>query len=361
MKRVSNYYKLFFFVLCLIITACNNTNSHNSTKVKSTIDKELKGIENPLSGSSCPMDIQIVDSLIIIRDKCDEFFYHVYNKNTLKLVGKFGRKGKGPSEYLFPSMTTQSIKKGDSSYIYIYDTSVNRIDAINILEAVNRVNYYPKTLKINKKDIREFAPLYSAVIVADSLIIGSTQNHLNKGRFFQYEITNGKISYQPYYPQVKITPHRLMLSHLYACKMALKPDGENIAVVSRYLKRIDILDKKGQYKRSIDFETLDEEPDFSSAQRIPPLKSHFYFDNVAVSKKFIYTVDIDKKPIDNVTNMEPTRDYIFLYKIDWEGNYIEGIKLTPRVLHIAVDEQNHKIYGVNEAYEKNSLFVYNMN
>ena len=59
--------------------------------------------------------------------------------------------------------------------------------------------------------------------------------------------------------------------------------------------------------------------------------------------------------------MKSIRDTICLYKVDWEGNYVNRFKLTPRVLHIAVDEENHKIYGINEAYQSNSLFIYDMN
>jgi hypothetical protein len=45
---------------------------------------------------------------------------------------------------------------------------------------------------------------------------------------------------------------------------------------------------------------------------------------------------------------------------DWEGNFIKRLKLTPRVLYVTVDVENHKIYGINEVNESGSVFVYDL-
>jgi hypothetical protein len=358
MKHRFNFFILTFIVIILLLLSCKN--SSKRLPVKSTSDKELIGIEIPLSGSSCPIDIQIADSLIIIRDACDTFFYHVYNKNTLKLVGKFGKKGVGPFEYQFPFMMNQVNNNRNGPYVYIWDTHVNRIDCANVLKAINSGNYYPQTMKISKRNIRKIFPLSSAVVIADSFIVGGTQNDLGKGRFFCYEIANGELFWEPYYPLVDKTPQKSKLGILYSGKMALRPDRAYIAVASVYFKRIDILNTRCQLKRSVIFENQNDEPDFTN-NSIPPADTYQYFCSITVSNNFIYALDRDKTTKIYELNMKSIRDTICLYKVDWEGNYVNRFKLTPRVLHIAVDEENHKIYGINEAYQSNSLFIYDMN
>ena len=352
-------FKVSIVMFLLIITSCTN-----SSKFDSSTYNELKGLEIPLSESSCPVDIQIIDNLIIIQESCDTCFFHIYNKESLKFIGKFGKKGKGPFEYQRPKMIIQSVKKNDSCILYVYDNVVNRIDEINILKAISKELYYPKTVKINHSDLQTVSSFYSAVVTADSFVVGTTQNHLNNGRFFCYEIANSKFSYQPYYPQTRVAPHKLMLSHLYACMMALRTDGEKIAVACRYLKRIDILDKKGQHIAESIFETQDEEPDFSSNKRIPPLSSHIYFGSISVTNRFIFALDINKNTtaIDlDESNMKQSGDSIMLYRTNWDGKFIDKMKLSPRVLKIAVDEQSNTIYGINPAYESKFLYLYKNN
>lgn len=346
---------IFFFE----ITSCKNDQKFKSY----TNDDELKGFEIPLSGSNCPSDIIIIDNVIIIKDLCDSYFFHIYDKGSYKLLGKFGKKGKGPLEYQNPKIIYQAVSDIDNPHLYVYDWILNKINKIDIMQAIYRDNYYPYRISISPSKFQKVNPSYSVVVPADSFITGTTANNLNRGRFFSYDIGRESFTYQPYYPETKITPHPVMLSSLYNCVMALKPDGEKIAVACRYLNRIDIIDKRGRYLKETVFETPGYEPDFSSKDRVPPLKSNIYFGSISVNSKFIYSLNMDK----NVTsydldesNFKKKRDYIWLYKTDWEGHFINRMKLKPRVLHIAVDEVNQKIYGINEAYESKSLFVYNL-
>lgn len=339
---------ILFNIIMLTMTtiSCNNVE-----KGKSSDMKVLEGKVYHLESSLCPVDIQVINNLIILEESGDSYFYHAYNKESLKFIGKFAKNGRGPFEYLSPSMMYQAVEEDDSTYIYISDSRINRIDRVNVLDALSISNFQPQTTNTLRTKLREASSIISAVMTKDNYVVGTAKFNQKKGRFFCYDIKNDIISWEPYYPPVKIKPHENMIEELYAGKLALKPNGNEIAVAAKYFKRIDILDTRAKLLRSIVLNNQNDEPDFSSHQRVPPAKSFTYFVSISVSDKFIYALDYE---LNNVTNDSIFDFYsprnslkpILLYKIDWEGKYIHEYKLIPRVYYISVDEQNQKIYGL---------------
>lgn len=362
MKKLTSSY-LHFSLVLLIVISCTTRNSRKVFS-DSPYYKELNGMEIQLTKSSCPIDIQIAKNFIIIKDQCDDFFYHVYDKNNFNFIGKFGKHGRGPFEYLSPSMMNQFVSLDSIVFVYIYDYQLKRITKVNINEAMTIHAYYPEALKINANDLKKIFPMHSAIIISDSLIIGNALNEESEGRFLCFNMSNKSLSYQPYYPRVKIEPNKFLIQELYASKLALKPSGDFIAVSSRFFKRIDILDKNGINQTEIILENNDEDPDFSKRDRIPPLKSHYHFDNITVNNNYIYAMDLDinnNADISDISKRYMNMDSIILYRTDWQGKDIKRIKLVPKVLQIAVDEKDSKIYGVNSEYKESSLFVFDLN
>jgi hypothetical protein len=344
--------------LLLLIGVISISCGHHDVNLTTSENPLIVGKTEKLEGSLCPTDIQTIDSLIIIREYGDSYFFHIYNKNSLKLIGKFGREGRGPFEYHIPKMMTQNIKIRDSVFLLVYDDTRKRIDFINILEAINKTNYYPISISFKNKKIAESEIINSAVMTVDSFIVGNANiNGINaekEGRFFCYDIYNDNMTWEPFYPIPKIEPSERAKGDLYTSRLALRPNGIDIAATSLFFKRIDILDKKGKLERSIIF-NQNKEPDFSNADSWPPKGSHEYFTSISVSQDFIYALDID---ID-VDNREII-DTVSLIKTSWEDKdgTPEIFKLTPRVLKIAVDEENKKVYGIQMC--SSNIYIYDL-
>lgn len=341
-----------FLILISISLSCNKrTKSDTSISNGPVI---LKGQKTELSETLSAIDLKIVDSLLIILTYGDSYKFHIYNKNTLKPIGNFGREGRGPSEYVIPLIMSQKKKIRDSSYLIIHDNTLKRTNYVNILKAINNTNYYPKSIKSRDTKISQVDIIGSAVIAADSFIVG-TSNNSKAGRFFCYDIYKNILTWEPYYPVTKILPDKIVQNELYSSYLALRPNASDIAAASLFFKRIDILDKKGRLKRSIIFDQK-EEPDFSNADRWPPKGSHEYFTSVSVTQDFIYALDIDLNVDDH-----KIKDTVSLIKTSWEdlGTPPEIFKITPKILKMAVDEENNKLFGI-ELFTS-SIYVYEMN
>ena len=345
---------LGLIIISIITFSSTCKNSTRPVLVSNKGTYVLKGEKFRLSGSLCPTNIQLVDSLVIIQNYGDSYWFHVYSMNDLSLLGKFGMEGRGPSEYLAPLMLNQQMKIRDSSYLVIYDHTFRRVSIVNILKAIDNVNYHPKSLVLNNKTNFQQSILASAVLLNDSIIIGSSGNGPIEGKYFCYDIPNNKMTWIPFYPVPKITPRRQFLDDLYKNYSALKPDFTEIAAALLFYNRIDILDKTGKVKRTIDFGQY-KEPDFSNADSWPPKGSHEFFTSISVSQDYVYALNIDLEVDSRIIV-----DTVSLIKARWEddGSQPEIFKMTPKVGKIAIDEANKKIYGIDFLSEY--IYIYKM-
>jgi hypothetical protein len=337
--------RLFFGFTMFSILISISTNCKNGSTSVPAPQKEnqiLKGQKFELSGTFSAIDLEIADSMMIILCYGDQYKFHVYNKNTLKFVGQFGQEGRGPSEYMLPHIMSQKLKIKDSAYLVIYDNVLRRTNFVNILRALNNVNYRPKSINSRNRKIVQLSLIRSGVISGDSIFIGASGDNYIEGRFFCYDILKDNLTWEPYFPIPKIEPIEAAKDELYTSYLALRPNAVDIAAVSLFFRRIDILDKNGKLKRSIVL-NQDSEPDFSTVSSLSYKGLHEYFASVSVSQDFIYALDIDV-----VEGSHEIVDTVFLVKIPWDevGKPPEISKLTPRVTKMEVDEGSKKLFGL---------------
>jgi hypothetical protein len=343
-------------IVLMILFSAVVSNCKNDSRSKLSGLKEsniLKGQRVELSATFAAVDLEIIDSLLIFLCYGDQDFFHVYNKKTFGLIGKFGRLGRGPSEYSSPIIMSQKTKINDSLYLITYDNSLRRISFVNILRAINNVNYIPISIYSRKRKSLQLSSITSGVISNDNYFIGTSGDNHIEGRFFCYDIDNDKLTWEPFYPIPKIPPKKMFKDDLYYSYLALKPDSSEIAVAALFFNRIDILNKKGKLKRSILF-PQDKDPDFSKADSWPIKGSHAFFTSVSVSQDFIYALNIDS----NVDSPEIC-DTAYLIKVSWDNLGIPAkiYKITPRVFNIEVDEKTNRVFGLNP----NNSFIYTYN
>ena len=342
-------------IICFIlIIALTNCKSRSPEHPQSREPQILKGQKIELSETLSAIDLEIIDSMLIMLCYGDQYKFHVYNKNTLEFIGKFGQEGRGPSEYMLPHIMSQKLKINDSAYLVIHDITLRRINFVNILKAINNVNYYPKSIYSRDRMLSQLSLIPSAVLSTDSLFVGiSTDNRNIEGRFFCYNIINDKMSWEPFYPIPNKTPHESHIGEIYTSFLALRPDGKDIAAVALYFERIDVLDYKGKLKRSVIMENQDIQD--LSHPSAPPKGSHQYFYSVSVSQDFIYALNIDA-----VVGSPEILDTAILVKVTWDeiGKTPETYKITPKVLKIEVDEESNRIFGLK--LFSSSIYVYNM-
>lgn len=303
----------------------------------------INGQKKELSNTVSAIDLEIVDSMLIFMCYGDQYKFHVYNKNTFQLIGKFGLEGRGPSEYVMPIILSQKLKIRDSSYLVIFDNVLRRISYVNLLLELNNKRYYPKTINSRNRMISQLSIIKSGVISNNNLFIGSSGDGRNiEGSLFCYDINNDRLSWEPFYNTAKIPVYELNKHYLYASYLASRPDYRNIAAAGLCTEKIDILDSTGKLIRSVVFENEDKQ-DLSDSYSSPPKGSHQYFTSISVSQDFIYALNIDL-----IIGDKNVQDTATLVKLSWDEDKLPPViyKLIPQVLKIEVDEESNRIIGL---------------
>jgi hypothetical protein len=303
----------------------------------------INGQKKELSNTVSAIDLEIVDSMLIFMCYGDQYKFHVYNKNTFQLIGKFGLEGRGPSEYVMPIILSQKLKIRDSSYLVIFDNVLRSISYVNLLLELNNKRYYPKTINSRNRMISQLSIIKSGVISNNNLFIGSSGDGRNiEGSLFCYDINNDRLSWEPFYNTAKIPVYELNKHYLYASYLASRPDYRNIAAAGLCTEKIDILDSTGKLIRSVVFENEDKQ-DLSDSYSSPPKGSHQYFTSISVSQDFIYALNIDL-----IIGDKNVQDTATLVKLSWDEDKLPPViyKLIPQVLKIEVDEESNRIIGL---------------
>lgn len=350
MKVFKLYPVCYIFIgIIILLSNCKNRSIPTPAQINESI--VIKGQKEELSNTASAIDLEIIDSLLIFLCYGDQYKFHVYNKNTFQLIGKFGLEGRGPSEYVMPIILSQNLKIRDSSYLVIFDNVLRRISYVNILLELKNKKYYPKTINSRNRMISQLSIIKSGVISNDSLFIGSSGDGRNlEGSLFCYNINNDRLTWEPFNNTEKIPLYELNKHYLYASYLASRPDHRNIAAAALCTEKIDILDSKGKILRSFVFENKDKQ-DLSDSFSSPPKGSHQYFTSISVSQEFIYAIDIDLIIGDN--NLQDTAT---LVKLSWDQDELPPTiyKIIPQVLKIEVDEENKRVIGLKPF----SSFIY---
>ncbi|KAA6318336.1 hypothetical protein EZS27_031639 [termite gut metagenome] len=130
-NKIKNTMKNKKYNWCIIIVSftfmlsCSNK---NDTKNSYDFTEEMKiyhSKEILLSGEFLrPQAICVYDSVILINDRNQGFFFHAYNLNTGNKYADFGSLGTGPNDLNWP---TEMFVDKNKSELVVFDQNLSRI------------------------------------------------------------------------------------------------------------------------------------------------------------------------------------------------------------------------------------------
>jgi len=101
LRTISHLCILFLVLLLQLSTGCNKQD--NIIEFKSFPDEyKLNSKKLNLVLYTGAVGFELMDSLLLVRNPYDEFFFlSIYNKNTLQHIKSFCKRGKGPWEMVY--------------------------------------------------------------------------------------------------------------------------------------------------------------------------------------------------------------------------------------------------------------------
>ena len=290
-----------------------------------------------------PYDLTVIDTLLVILCSEGEFVFEVYSTNTFNLQTRFGKRGKGPSEFIEPYFMGQkeSLDELNQSF-YIFDRIRRRISKIPLKEALSgecefEVSRLPTEL-----------PYTQMVFHFDQDLIVSKGDD-KMGRFQIVDRTSDKTISVGYFPEYNISYDKIHTEQVYRFgSLCINPHVKEIAISPYYFGNIDFFDYSGRYLRSIRFsdiklfeECLRNDCFSSSSQKL------FIYD-MELTNNIFHGLNVNNSPKDIVMGSPGNSKII---RFSWDGSSLEEYELDQYIDNFTFDKSNNCFFAISEKRE----------
>jgi len=301
----------------------------------------LKGTSLEWPRTICPYSIDIVDSLLILIDQCNEKKITVFNNNTRKLVNSFATIGEGPGEYPeVPVYNQQVVTIGKDKYLVFHDYVNCQLCFYNVKTILNetvrsasfKVNY-PKTIQVQ-----------SILYVNSSLLYGTSCEAA--GKIFTSPASTTEYNWiQPHVIPKDILcneDNRKMVD--FEC-ITIKPDNGSIIGVQRFLKTFNIYDSNFSPVMKVLVRDSFQRPDFS-APGWPSDRTRNYYTICKLTKENLFLLNQNQSQKEYAHGGNSTKSEIHIF--DYQGNPKAKLELDRSVFYFTLDPIHNAIICLAE-------------
>ena len=303
---------------------------------------ELKGTSYPVNQVFKVSETEMIakDSILIVKNRNNSDIFMVYSLPDFKFLKSFGRIGKGPNEFQFPSLVRT---ENDTILCFIFEQANEKLYSLN---KKFKIQELPLKLK-EKKNFSE-NKLYG-ISSNEFYYVESTK----KGKaIFHIESRNDSVS--------TTLIKNLAFSDKYKNWAAYIGDfGGNkkknrLVYAYKYFKRLLFYDLKNRISRVISF-NLDLNKNSSAISMMSPSNITHYW-GMSAQNKYLYVLYSGRTPIEVTKELNKSSGYIYVEQFDWNGNPIHKYKLD-HWGYFCVNEKENTIYLVSTTAE-NPFFSY---
>lgn len=337
-------YIIFIFIGILIISCENNVKEfRNSASLSGNPVKEIEVL------SSGNVYIDVVDTFLVVV-KNDEPFINIYSTINHKKLLSFGMEGRGPLDFLGPSLIKSNLNNHENSRsFFVHDYKRNKVAQINIDSVLSDRKKY-EIRPIPKSD--EY--LTYVHYLSERYLIGTPSQ---RGILSIIDLSSNKSTLIPFLPTLDYSVPTQSLSTIFRPAVLVDEQSSKIAVAPLYLGELNFFDFDGELTKNVLFQSRElykrelskGESSFSEIkQQITELES---------SNGLIYALNSNTA----VKNFRKSKRSPKIQVFDWEGKPIKEFLLDNRhIFSIAMDSINNRIYGYDMNAEKNNIVIYDL-
>lgn len=327
------------FIIICITFSCNQVNDNRNEIIKFPESEELSGNIITTVKTQHIRTLRIIDSILVIVNIEGDYFFEYYNCNNFELIGKYGTKGKGPGEFLFPLLTGDFVKKSlTETIIQVYDWHRQCISYVDLHKSINEKSYACKSLILNN-DLKNAC---GVIFISDS-IIGMIPDHGVSSRFIIYNSKNHSINHIPFIPKLaKWNIHRNNQYYLYATGGYCVNQNQFFIAAPSGNGQLDFFDLMGNYLKTIHIRDNNYLKEAKYARSVMAIDGFnvFYSDLQIVNEEIYALFSIIKLP--DLKKISESRIYVF----DLEGNPKKEYILDNEIHRFAIDTVNKRFIGL---------------
>lgn len=283
--------------------------------------------------------MRVMGHHLIVSDRRTDPHLSILDLTTGKQVGRFGRHGQGPGEFLDPSSITP--RRGSDTDWWIYDFNTRRASLVSFAN--------PARPRLLREMLLNVGPSLSNVVFDDSLIVAN-------GLFPDYSLllldTLGRPLRRirgtpPFDSSRGLAPVGLRLTNVNT--MALAYDWKRLVLAYQFASQLSFFDLSGRaLARAVGPRTM------RASFRTDPKSGRFFWSNdnesaywaVEPADSLVYALYQGRR---DFTRPQPIPDRVHVFS--WSGEFVREIVLDRPVLTLTVSRDGTRLFGfVQEPY-----------
>ena len=336
---------IFILAISIFLYSCeyssNYKNAHLFSNENIPLEKNLKGKVLDFDELiMMPVELSIVDSVLLLLNIRTELFVHKFNINSFKKIGESVPFGSGPGEML----DARKIQPIDSS-IWLFDKMNRKIHQYEIFDFCFSDHPEVKNMMKYSRFLDDLS------ILPDNKYVATTIEP-NTKRLIFFDMEGNQLFEKGEFPDDGTEKTDLEKTQGANCSMIVNILEKKICLAYKLTDLIEIYDMEGNLLKRVHgpdhfFAQLRQrnlaEDAITVTSSDGKTRSAYYFpvsyDNkiwVLYSGKYFGESDV----ADHLLNT--------IIVFDWDGNPLCHYKLDVPIFAFTIDKQNNKIYGITE-------------
>lgn len=306
----------------------------------SLILEPLKTIKNELLAK--PRNISLADNYLILQDNMDGKCFAIFNTQTGELIQRFGSRGHGPNEIMYP--INQEIS---DNYFYFFDSGNRKLNVYS-LDSLKKgsTRYHLKSIPL-EFNTTESATFRQTVLLPNGQIIANCSHP--EGKLVLTD-TNGRElqAFYPDYPQDPEHKNETYLSKSFAFQYNGIYDRHsntlyNISTTTGHIEIFKILPDRIQRTHNRLFYL----PKYKSENNPQMYGVLFLKDNVPG----LFNPELGNNCFYAAYQNTPPKEHTYivhdlLFCFDKQANPLKYYKLSRRISSFCIDNSTNTIYAI---------------
>ena len=278
------------------------------------------------------VDMQIMDSLLVLNEMFADKIFKVFNVKTGKLIGRAINTGKGPGEVVVPNL----IHFRGGNQIALYDRGQSKLDFFTVDTKKQPVVKLTGDKKINMNERNMY-------LLNDSMLLST--GAFDNGRYCISNIRTKQNVISGSYPDYSVTKKLNPIDRfmIYQSSLAVKPDLKKFVSFESRVAYFEIVDIN-KMETHLAYSKKYNEPAIELVQGyvVPKKGIPIYFNSATATDKNIYVIYVDR-PRTKSDSEWSAGENLLVY--DWTGKPVVHYKLDRALKIMTLDIKKMQLYG----------------
>jgi hypothetical protein len=334
----------YIISLSLILVLCSCSNNESRVSVVTAFDNSgvlLSRIHKTIVPVLLPRSMFVSNNKLFIYKEKEDKLFHVFNLPDLTYVCETGNRGQGPNDFgLLDTRSFHFCKEG----FYVLEAGSNILKTV-IFKDDDLFVTHAESMFVSNISNNGFYPLADSVYLTLGTLVDTNEYNL----FDKKTRTLAKTGNYPQWTLKNVDrPHEVFMTYLKSC--AVHPDGKRFASFYGRFKRLRIYDNSASLLHDIEVRI---EPYSEDIEEDIKQQYVYYIGQPYATSDYIYALCSNSKGNDRMANA------CELHIWNWEGEPIGCYKFDRRITLMALDEEQNKIYGLNNLID-NEIYIYDI-